>query len=292
MPSLINPLRYPGAKRALGGYIGDLITANNLKGCDYYEPYAGSAAVGLDLLQKGVIGNLVLCEKDILLASFWKCVFEDAENLCEKIAETDITIEEWREQSKFRKKANCEEATSLDLGFAALFLNRTCFSGILKANPIGGMSQESKYSIDCRFNKEKVCNIIASLSAYADHVEVHCDDALHFMRGRTKSFLRRTSFAYFDPPYYKKGPSLYRHFYSSEDHIALASFIQEIKMLDWIMSYDDDPFICSLYQGPTIRHKSFYLDYSCAYQSRKQGNEVLISNLPLPPVQIAKVSGM
>lgn len=66
MPESINPLRYPGAKRSLSNYINDLICANNLQGCRFYEPYAGSAAVGLELLRRGVIGTLVLCEKDIL----------------------------------------------------------------------------------------------------------------------------------------------------------------------------------------------------------------------------------
>ena len=55
MPDTINPLRYPGAKRSLVNYIDALLNANHLQGCTFYEPYAGSAAVGLDLLQRGHI---------------------------------------------------------------------------------------------------------------------------------------------------------------------------------------------------------------------------------------------
>ena len=55
MPETINPLRYPGAKRSLVSYIDTLLEANHLQGCTFYEPYAGSAAVGLELLQHGHI---------------------------------------------------------------------------------------------------------------------------------------------------------------------------------------------------------------------------------------------
>ena len=82
MPETTNPLRYPGAKRSLVGYIDALLEANNLLGCTFYEPYAGSAAVGLELIQRNRIGRLVLCEKDILLYAFWHCVFHDTEALC------------------------------------------------------------------------------------------------------------------------------------------------------------------------------------------------------------------
>ena len=67
MPEMINPLRYPGAKRFLVNYVDDLLTANHLQGCCFFEPHAGSAAVGLELLQRGRIASLVLCERDILL---------------------------------------------------------------------------------------------------------------------------------------------------------------------------------------------------------------------------------
>jgi DNA adenine methylase len=93
MPETINPLRYPGAKRTLVNYIDDLLYANNLQGCCFIEPYAGSAVVGLELLQRESIHSLVLCEKDILIYAFWKSVFTLTDALCERILKTPITIE-------------------------------------------------------------------------------------------------------------------------------------------------------------------------------------------------------
>ncbi|AEE97696.1 DNA adenine methylase [Mahella australiensis] len=283
MPETINPLRYPGAKRSLVNYIDALLDANHLQGCTFFEPYAGSAVVGLELLQRGHIGGLVLCEKDILLYAFWECVFRDTDALCNKIQDTPITIETWQQQNQYREVVSLDQADLLDLAFAGLFFNRTNFSGILKANPIGGINQTSRYGIDCRFNKAKIIEIILRLSAYRDVIEVNCNDALQFMRTQNARFLRQNCFAYFDPPYYEKGSEIYRHYYTNQDHIALAHYVRDVHRLDWIISYDDAPFICGLYSNTGAQYQPFFLDYTCASKVRTQGQELLISNLPLPP---------
>ena len=283
MPETINPLRYPGAKRSLVGYIDALLAANNLHGCTFYEPYAGSAAVGLELLQKRRISQLVLCEKDILLYAFWESVFRETDTLCKRIEEAEITVATWQQMLPYRNMKRLEEAELVDLAFAGLFFNRTNFSGILNANPIGGINQTSQYGIACRFNKDKIIEIIRQLSSHKDSVEVYFDDALQFMRTQYPRFIRETCFAYFDPPYFVKGSKIYRHYYTTQDHLALARFVRDVHNLDWIISYDDDPFICGLYGGTGAQYQPFFLDYTCASKVRTQGHELLISNLPLPP---------
>ena len=156
---MINPLRYPGAKRSLVNYIEALLQANHLEGCTFLEPYAGSAAVGLELLQRNRIARLVLCEKDILIYAFWECVFRDTDILCNTIENVDVSIDTWHALQRYREMTTLEEAPLPELAYAGLFFNRTNFSGILKANPVGGIGQTSKYTIDCRFNKQKLIQI-------------------------------------------------------------------------------------------------------------------------------------
>ena len=290
MPETINPLRYPGAKRSLVNYVDALLDANHLQNCTFFEPYAGSAAVGLELLQRGHINNLVLCEKDILLFSFWECVFRQTDALCNMIEVADITIDTWHQQLPYREMVALDQADILELAFAGLFFNRTNFSGILKANPIGGINQASQYGIDCRFYRQKIIEIIRRLSEFREVVEVHCDDALHFMHTQNTRFLRQNCFAYFDPPYYEKGSKIYRHYYTNQDHISLAQYVRDVHNLDWIISYDDAPFICGLYGDTGARYQPFFLDYTCASKVRTHGQELLISNLPLPPFPVANVA--
>ncbi|WP_449240551.1 DNA adenine methylase [Desulfoscipio gibsoniae] len=291
MPTTINPLRYPGAKRQLIPYVAKLLECNNLVGCKFYEPYAGSAVVGLDLLNREIVKKLVLVEKDLLIYSFWKCVFCYPDKLCARIENTPISIDTWRALSPFRKVDLLCNMEILDLGFAGLFFNRTNFSGIIKANPIGGIQQSSAYKIDCRFNKPVLIDLIQKISQARDHIEVYWDDALNFMNNNKKKFIRETSFVYFDPPYYSKGKQMYRHYYTDSDHKSLAGFVKKNKHFNWLISYDDAPFICGLYGGLGAQYRPFHLDYSAARETRSRGKELLISNLPLPPVKIPKASG-
>ncbi len=291
MPKTTNPLRYPGAKRLLVPYIQNLLECNNLEGCTFYEPYAGSAAVGLELLKREIINRLVIVEKDVLLYSFWLCVFTCTDELCERINAVSVDINTWNELNPLREIVSPYDTDVLDLGLAGLFFNRTNFSGILNANPIGGLSQASEYKIDCRFNKPVLIELIRAMARLRDRIEIYWDDALNFMRNYQNNLFRVPSFVYFDPPYFVKGKQLYRHSYSVNDHRALANYVRGIHGFDWLISYDDDPFICGLYCETGAQYQPFHLDYSVAKETRSCGKELLISNLPLPPVALQRAGG-
>lgn len=123
-------------------------------------------------------------------------------------------------------------------------------------------------------------------------MEINLGDALQFMRTQNARFLKETCFAYFDPPYYVKGSKIYRHYYTNQDHIALSQYVRSVHHLDWIISYDDAPFICGLYGDTGARYQPFFLDYTCASRVRTKGQELLISNLPLPPFPMANAAQM
>lgn len=279
-----NPLRYPGAKTKLYSYIKDLLIAEERQGCVFYEPYAGSAAVSWNLLEEGIISKAIINERDILIYSFWRCVFWHTDSLIEKIENADISVETWKEAIKYRDDNYCIGKDIVELGFAGLFLNRTNFSGILKANPLGGLTQNSNYKIDCRFNKKKVIDSILNIAKYRAVVEVYNDDAIEFMKENTKYKRNRSIFVYIDPPYYEKGPMLYRHFYSKSQHEQLAAYIKT-KCFPWLISYDDTKEIRKLYK--CRNHIQLYLDYSV--RTSKKGNELLISNLEIPPVMESEI---
>ena len=61
-----NPLRYPGAKSKLFTYVKKLLEVEGLRGCTFYEPFAGSATLSLQLLEDGIIDNAIINEKDPL----------------------------------------------------------------------------------------------------------------------------------------------------------------------------------------------------------------------------------
>lgn len=275
-----NPLRYPGAKSKLAPYIQKLIENENLKNCTLYEPYAGSAAVSFALLESGIISKSIINELDPLIYCFWVSVMKHTEELIKLILNTDITLENWNTFSQYRDADHIAKRSTLEIGFAGLFLNRTSFSGILKAGPLGGFEQKSQYKIDCRFNKNKVIKNIRELSKFQNKVEIHNMDALVFLKQKTKYKRNNKTFVYIDPPYYEKGPSLYRYYYAKEMHQDLAKFIKT-KSYPWLVSYDNSPNIERLYKRSKQQH--IYLDYSA--NTHLQGKELLFSNLEIPPLE-------
>lgn len=279
-PEPLSPLRYPGGKALLAAYISGVIEENYLSGCTFYEPYAGGASVSLELLRLGFIADAVLVERDPLVFAFWWSVLHETDALCAAIEACPVTLDTWQGLQPTRAVMdpyNCDFSL-LQLGVAGLFFNRTNFSGIIGAGPIGGESQKSAYKIDCRFNKEKLVRQIKAVARFADRISIHFDDAIRFLQRHAEQLSTGFSFTYIDPPYYLQGKKLYRHSYIDDDHVALAQFIR-MQAYPWVLSYDDHPRIRELYADNQMQ--PIYLDYKV--KSNRTVQELVISNLVIPP---------
>lgn len=279
-PLPVSPLRYPGGKALLTGYISDVLETHLLVGCTFYEPYLGGASVSLGLLGQGSISNAVWVERDPLIYAFWRSVLTDPDGLCDAIDDLQITIETWERFQQYRevRTPRTRKYSVLELGLAGLFFNRTNFSGIMGAGPIGGRRQSSKYGIDCRFNKDRIKEQIQGVSAYSDLITIHFGDAVEIMRKNSEALSTEFCFTYIDPPYYAQGRKLYRYFYEEQHHIELAEFIGG-QGYPWLISYDNHERIRELYAQNRIQ--PIYLDYNV--KSSKRATELLISNIEIPP---------
>lgn len=276
MHELSSPLRYPGSKYVLVEYFESMIHENLLSGCHFYEPYAGGASMSLSLLGREVISGATLVEKDPLVYAFWKCVHQQPDELCERILRLRVTLGTWKRFQKFLAPNALREHELIDLGLAGLFFNRANFSGIINAKPIGGMTQQSEYKIDCRFNKERIIRSILEIAKHRKRFSVHCGDAITFLRRRQEKIASGHSLVYIDPPYLQQGPRLYRYFYEESEHRGLAEFLNP-SPFKWIVSYDNHPFIRSLFNSQQI--VPIFLNY--AVKRSRKADELLIANFPL-----------
>jgi DNA adenine methylase len=276
MEDLRSPLRYPGSKAGLVDYVSTLINENLLTGCHFHECHAGGASLGLGLLATGVITRLSLVEKDPLIYAFWKAAICCPDQLCEKIRDLPISLSTWRRFQKYRDESALRNFGMLEMGLAGLFFNRTNFSGVLAAGPIGGMQQKSIYTIGCRFNKDQLIKRIEAIGARASEISVIYSDAITYLRRRANR-LNGDSLSYLDPPYYIQGERLYRYHYSQRQHQRLASFICA-QQSSWLVSYDRHPAIRKMFDGQKI--VPITLNYAVKHSRRAE--ELLISNVQLP----------
>ena len=120
---LISPLRYPGGKGKMAGVFKRLIEENDLLDGTYVEPFVGGGSVALSLLINDYVSRIVINDKDRSIYAFWYSVLNDAERLCRAVADTAVDTDVWRQQKAVQ--ARKEEADLMELGFSAVFLNRT-----------------------------------------------------------------------------------------------------------------------------------------------------------------------
>ena len=96
-----SPLRYPGGKNKLSAFIANICVENRITG-HYVEPYSGGASVALFLLLEGFVDEITINDKDRSIYAFWYSVLRKTDELCEKILNTEITIEEWKRQKEIQ----------------------------------------------------------------------------------------------------------------------------------------------------------------------------------------------
>ena len=274
-----SPLRYPGGKNKLAKFIAQICVDNNING-HYVEPYAGGASVALHLLIEKKVKKITINDFDRSIYAFWYSVLNHTEELCDLIKNTPIDIENWYKQRQIQKDKLTTDL--LELGFSTLFMNRTNISGIVIAGVIGGLKQQGKYKIDCRFNKESIISRIKLIASLKKDIDLKNLDAIELIKTIQKKSKIESTLFYFDPPYYDKGPSLYMNFYKHDQHVQVSESIKNIKNMSWLVSYDNQPEIHDIYSWAKNRIIEYSFNHS-AHKSRV-GKEVIITSESLKQI--------
>jgi DNA adenine methylase len=272
------PLRYPGGKAKLAGFAKGVIEENRLNDGTYVEPYAGGAAIALELLFHEYVSNVYINDINRPVYAFWKSTLDHTEELLRFIRDTPLTVRAWDKQKLILTRQ--AEHDDLAVGCAMFFLNRTNRSGILNGGIIGGRDQTGPWKIDARYNKCELSFRVESIAKLRRRIHLSKMDALTFISSNLKKWPENT-LIYLDPPYYRKGKDLYLDYYSHEDHERVASTItKNIRLQKWMVSYDDARPIRRMYSK--YRHVSYRIGYSA--RRVREGREVMFfcDNLKIP----------
>ncbi|MGH7791025.1 MAG: DNA adenine methylase [Thermodesulfobacteriota bacterium] len=240
-------MRYPGGKGKLAAFVKSVIEANELNDGIYVEPYAGGAAIALELLFHEYVSKVYINDISRPVYAFWKSVLDHTEQLARLIHNTPLTVRAWDKQK--RVLTHQDDHDDLALGFATFFLNRTNRSGILKGGIIGGREQLGPWKIDARFNARELIFRIESIAKLRSRICLSRNDAVAFLSNKLKTWPAKT-LIYLDPPYYTKGKDLYFDYYTHEDHERIAKLVtKRIRRQRWIVSYDNVRPIRKMYAG-------------------------------------------
>jgi len=166
----------------------------------------------IGLLCDDIVQSAVLNDFDSHIYHFWHSVLHHTEALLKRITDTPITLEEREKQKAVYKDCSADEVSD---GFATLFLNRVNFSGVIMGGPIGGLSQNGAYKIDCRFNKSEIDKKIERIALLKDRIELYNCDASELITVHLQDTIC-TSFFNIDPPYVKKGKKLYANYFKEQ----------------------------------------------------------------------------
>jgi DNA adenine methylase len=245
--SSLTPFRYPGSKNKL---LSDLVphlnnyleeTRNGKQ--SFSDAFVGGGSVLLAVASLYPNTPLYANDKDYWMYCFWKVVSDTDRTQLDAMLElvkVQPTIE------LFRKLRGEAPITEVDCAYRAIFFNRTTFSGIARSGPIGGDKQESKWTVDCRYNTTKLVNKIEKChQLLSGRTQVDNKDITEY------SYLTGCNQPiYLDPPYYVKGDMLYQAKMDDFHHSKMADILS--KRSNWVLSYDDCPEIRNLYKDNQI----------------------------------------
>jgi DNA adenine methylase len=269
-----SPLRYPGSKAALRLFVEQFLAHNNLLGTEFCEPFAGGASVSIFILENGLASRVRIVDIDHGVCAFWRQVFFNTKPFIARIKRLSITIRSWEKFQRASQIKPRTKAEELECAAGFLFLNRTSFSGIVGAGPIGGRDQSSEYALDCRFNREELIRRIEYLSQYRDRVTVEKADGISCIRSLKAN---DDCVLYVDPPYFEYGKKFYRHHFNEDDHAKLFSALKACKQ-PWLLSYDHSESIREKYDAFTTRSVS-WMNVARKFNYR---DELIITNVDMP----------
>lgn len=264
--------RYPGAKSKSLSILENYLQPSLETATGFHDVFVGSGALLLHLARKYPRLELHANDLDPDMADFWRVVISDeADDLCQRlrIKATIDTFYEVRAQKPTNRVGRA---------FRVLFLNRTCFSGLIHSAPIGGAAQLSPWKVFSLYDSNRLAKEI--------------QEAHRLLKGRTDvtsidgaeyAATHPAEVKYLDPPYFMRGDFHYRQRMTFTDHIRLAATLKT--STNWVLSYDNCPSINALYSWAnrrphTVLYRMTKPQGKCLY-----GRELLI----IPPRGITRI---
>ncbi|CAH1059772.1 DNA adenine methylase [Paenibacillus pseudetheri] len=261
-----SPLRFPGSKSKVMNRIRPYFLSQHQ---EFREPFLGGGSI---FFGKPLSTINWINDKDYKIYNFFSVVKDSPEQLCTIVQRTIPTIELWKEFRKYPATDN----DKIFQAFQFLFFNRTNYSGIYTANPIGGLTQESKYKINCRWNPDMICSRIRLCSEKLQNARITNLDYSTLITKPGDDVL-----LILDPPYYVKGNSLYPVGMTPNEHQLLAELLISTPH-KFLLTIDDNEITREIYSSDNFVYNQESWYYTIHSKKKNNiGKELFISNFKI-----------
>lgn len=248
----------------------------------WIEPFAGGAGAGLHLLEREVVDEVWLTEKNPALAAFWRTTVNNGAELAAEVRTLQPDMNTWHASRELVAAAETEERSTiedLDLAMAALVLNRCSRSGMVNARvgPIGGKSQTGRWTIGSRWYPEGLAGRIDWIAQRSHRLRITEGDGITSIADLNGTIgIEDEVVLFVDPPYLVQGNRLYAAGMTFDDHKKLAYALTNCTAR-WLLTYDSDDRILQLY--PDLRVLAYEIPYTANKRRIDEEYAVLSDNL-------------
>ena len=222
-----SPFSYPGGKFYARRQILDLLPAHD----GYCEPFAGGASI---FFAKHKAKFSILNDLDDDLTNTFICIRDHVEQLANLLDGLPAS-----KNLHHYYKSEYQPRTNIDRAFRWFYLNRTSYSGLMRAGRCHWSSQEFK------MRPEKWIPHLRTVSDKLQGVDLTAMDFEEVIDKLPNGF-----FVFADPPYWAVAQNqLYSCDFGTEDHERLAACLRRNRdRFPFLLTYDDHPAIRDIYQ--------------------------------------------
>ena len=223
-----SPFRYPGGKTWLVPHVRRWLVSSSARRCEFVEPFAGGAIVGLSVLFDGLTQHLTLVELDDHVAAVWEIILgKRAKEFACRIASFEPA------RQAVSQILGQRPLNIFELAFATVVRNRVQRGGIMAPGASLMKAGENGRGLRSRWYPETLKKRILEIAEKRDRISFFHGDGIEYIR---KMASREDAVFFIDPPYTVAGRRLYVH--SELDHEKLFRIASTIRG-DFLMSYDN-----------------------------------------------------
>lgn len=266
----------------------------NIKIDKYVEPFVGSGAILINILQKYDIKEAYAFDINMDLINCYNVIKSNVEELIQELDNKEkkfLSLDNDKREEYFYDIRNEYNSYSLEVNkmnvkraSEFIFLNRTCFNGLYRVNKNG------KFNVPCgKYKNPTICDStnLRNLSYLIRNVNFQYGDYK-----KSEKYIDNNTFVYFDPPYRPLSNTSGFTSYTKEDfnddnQKELADFFRQLDSKDAKLMLSnsnpkninkDDNFFEDIYKGFYINEISAKRMINANAKGRGEISELLITN--------------